>query len=61
MTDKEKLEKLFTKFGIEYSEYFKGNRDIMRLEAGDYGIEGNGYALFEFSSDGNFIVMEIWE
>lgn len=63
MTDKEKLEKLFTEFGIGYIEYSDAGRDIIHCDSGDARIDGYGYfyARFEFDGNGKFIAMGIWE
>lgn len=61
MTDKDKLIKLLTEFGVEWREKEDG------IKCGGYkdrnkitGYSGF-YTLFEFYSDGSFMQMGAWE
>ena len=65
MTDKEKLEKLLTEFGVEYREK-SGEMvdiDIIQCKEGCKKVGGyiDFYTSFEFNIDGSFKEMGAWE
>ena len=69
MNDKEKLEKLLTEFGVEFTDgkkYYADSKErgnLVSCMAGDKKVEG--YCMFftdfEFDEDGKFIQMGAWE
>lgn len=68
MTDKEKLETLFTEFGVgcvsdpDYIQRKDGRSVILCEEsAGKIGGYNGFYTLFEFDKNGKFIEMGAWE
>ena len=63
MTDLDKLKGLLSEFGVGYSSIQEGNVDSIVCTAGAKRVDGHidFYAEYEFTSEGAFINMGVWE
>ena len=61
VTDKEKLEKLLTEFGVEYQN--RNDINVIKCEQGYKKVGGyiDFYTSFEFNIDGSFKEIGAWE